>query len=247
MVERTWKTLSLVLSLAVLAVGTWNFSRVMSYAYTTIGVIALVGLANFFILREQLRARADYLFLVLPIFFLLGLFGTIPAIASEWLVWPAALLAALLFLGYERKLTQIKVPHWLEETFSLAAGFLVFAALWGWHYYFTPPWMNFILLIIAAFFVFFWQSIYKQLGSSKNILVLSLISALVLMEIAWALLFWPVHFLTAAAASFAAFYLIYILSGYYFGGHLTRRRLVFQLIVVLFLVGFSLISSPWMA
>lgn len=244
MSERLWKSLILVISLGIFLAASWEHRSLEAYLYLGLTLSALSTFVNIFALRQRTPGRTNYLPLILPGFFLLGLFGVIPGISDRWFTWLIALISSVLFYIYERGYPQ-KTARWFEETFSLTAGFLVLTALWSWNYFFTPPWAILVLLTTVLFFFFFLQSLDKQYGSGKNLFLLTLVSTLLVMEIVWVVLFLPVHFFTATVVSFSAFYLIFILGGYHFSGHLTRRRVIFQCTVISLVLFFSLLSSPW--
>src|SRR3989344_2900687 len=91
-----------------------------------------------------------------------------------------------------------------------------------------------ILLALGAVFLFYVYQIYFP-----NV------PPLLVVETAWAILFMPVYFLTAAVVSFSAFYLMYVLSSLYFADRLTGKKVYFHTGLVLLFLLLSFIIIPW--
>lgn len=211
------------------------------WAATAIGFLSIV---NFISLQRISRDRHDLLLLLLPSLFLLGLFGTIGAISFAGTKLFVAVFAVFLLYFYQQHFPKA-VPVFIEEIFTLSAAFLVFNFLWSVNFFFTPPWWGMIGLVFVFGFLLFWQAFYKIGKPGNEALLQGLLCGLLAAESAWAILFLPVHFLTASVVSFMVFYVIYVLSSFYFAGRLTSKKIYFQLGLVALLLVLSLVSSPW--
>lgn len=238
------KIINAIIGILIFALAAGEYSSLASYAYILSGFITGTTAINFFIIRKKARSKIDYSRLILPSLFLIGFFSIIPVGGYRGVLLFVSILAAGLYYIYMENFPR-KPSAWLEETFSMATGFLLLCALWIWNYFFTPPWVNFMLFSTLLFFLFFLQNLHKLAKQTADATVLALLSALLIMEVIWSVLFWPVHFLTAAVMCFSVFYLVYILSAYYFDGRLTRRRIYFQCSIILTVLVISLLSSPW--
>lgn len=171
--------------------------------------------------------------LLLPLLLLVGIFGT--AAASTITGTFFGVLGAYLVFHFYR-LFPSRVPRIMLETFTLYTVFLYSAFVWSINYYFSPqPWVT-LILIVAGFFAMFRQS-ESLLGAWVGTLIMA--------EFAWVLLFWPVHFFTAAVVMLAVFYLIYMISHLSLIGKLSRRKIYFQVSLISIVVLIALLSSAW--
>lgn len=179
--------------------------------------------------------------LILPFVFLIGVFGT--AAASPLAGTFFAVLGSYLIYYYYRFFPKA-VPVFVEQTVGLYAAFLFAVFLWSLNYFFTLPWWIMVSLAGAGFLVLFWQAFYKMSESPAPALG-TMVGTLVMAEIFWAMLFWPVHFFTSAVVSFAVFYLVYMLSSLHFARRLSRRKIYFQVSFISVVVLITLLSSSW--
>ena len=214
------------------------------FALSALGFVCLVTLINLFSIRKIVTSFADFSLLVLPAFFLLGIFGVTSLVSSDFLKLLIAVPACYMFLLYEFYFPK-RVRVALEELFSVTTGFAILVFLWGINFFFTPTWWIFMLILGLAFFLLYFQAFYKFGFATGEAFTNSLLGTLVMLETAWAVLYWSVHFLTSAMVTFVVFYVVYMLSAEFFKGTLTRRKIYFQLWVVSFILFFSVASSLW--
>lgn len=227
----------------IAAVSFWPWGSLAGFVWASGGTLAFLALVYLGALAQAGRLQ-DYYLAFLPILYLLGFFGVLGAIALPSVKGLVAVLGVGAFA-----LGQLDFPdpaaEFIEEVFTLAGVFWVLAGLWAVNFFFAPPWWTVTILTLLFFFLFFWQA-FRRLALSPNISLLwALMASLVAVEINTAILFWPVFFLTAAVASFAGFYLMYLLSRLYFTGRLTRKRIYFQTGIIALVVLASLLSSSW--
>lgn len=179
--------------------------------------------------------------LILPIMFLIGMYGTLaagPLVGTFF-----AVLASYLIYYYYRFFPKT-IPVFVEQTTTLFAAFLTAVFLWSLNYFFTPPWWTMVSLASVGFFILFWQTFYK-ICEPQKVALGAVVGTLIMAEIFWAMLFWPVHFFTSAVVSFAVFFLVYVLSDLYFHGRLSRRMIYFQVSLISVVVLITLVSSSW--
>lgn len=208
------------------------------------GYVALTIFGGIWLLALDGRSRRDYFLLILPVLFLAGLFGTVAAVSSVVLRLVIAGAASGLLFIYTMVFP--KTPPWnLEESFAMAAAALGLVSLWAWNFFFLPPWYLFLFGGSVAGFLLIWQAARKFGQPSVPATVAGLVGAIILLESMWAALFWPTHFLTAAAASFTVFYLIYVLSSLYYSDRLTKKQVYFQTASAAFVMVLIILSSPW--
>ncbi|MBI4050276.1 MAG: hypothetical protein HY398_02400 [Candidatus Doudnabacteria bacterium] len=215
------KITSGVLAAYLFSVSLWGFEDFRYYLLAAAIALAAVAFSN------RKRGRQ----MILPLLLVIGYFGSLAAIS--WLPGKIllGLLVAMLYYLY-------RLAPAADEPATLATGFLLLWFIWSWHFFFPLAWYNLLLLIFASFFLLY-TAIFHDL-------LVSLVAALAMVEVAWAEAYWPVHFLTAAVMSFAVFYAISVGSREYFSGRLTRKKLYFQAGLILIVLTLTLFSSPWL-
>lgn len=231
-------------AILLLVLGLWRYESLQDFAWIGAGLIVADLALNFSVLRSLAKTKADYIWLILPVLFIIGLWGTAAATSSQAVKIFVMVSSVLFFYSY-----QIHLPRrpsiFEEDFFSLLSGFLLLIFVWSLNFFFTPPAWSVTLLIFALFFAFFWQVFHKLRPFPRESTLWALICSLILIEISWGLLFWPVHFLTAAVVNFSVFYLLYMLGRLYFYSRLTKKKVYFQAALILVVLVFSLLSSSW--
>ena len=226
------KFLNFILVGLLLAAGFLPYQSPYIFALTAFGAAVLVTVVNFY---SQNRS-------VLPGAFVLGYLGALATVSSLSVKLVLAVLAAGVFYHYHRSLP--KKPAFLdEEFFIMAAAILLFSALWGLNFFFTPPWWTTSLLTFGLFLPILREAFWK-LGSPAPVLR-GLLHALILVEVTMALLYWPVNAPTAAVVVFAVFYLQYVFSVLYYMRKLTKKRIYFHSGAISFVVLVTLLTSKW--
>ena len=238
------KSIRIVLAVSLFAASLPLYESLNQFIWAGAGVTLLFILVNFLLIRKTARAGTDYLPLILPALYLVGFFGTVTSVSSLGLRLLLSFGAIFLIYIYQIYFPTVP-PLLLEETVSLAAGFMALLTIWSINFFFTPAWWFLSSLTLIVFFLMFLQAFSKMGRAGLDCILLSLIASLVMVETAWAVLFMPVYFLTAAAVSFSAFYLIYVLSSLHFAGRLTGKKVYFQTGLISLFLLINLISSPW--
>jgi hypothetical protein len=215
---------------------------VLSFSLTAGLTIAAIGIFSTARLYAHSKKRDDMKWVIMPVLFAVGLFGTMAATNGAGLLF--ALLSAYVMYFYFSYFPS-GIPHYVEQTFTLLGVFMCSVMLWSLSFFFMIPWWVILIASFALFFLIFWQAFYKMGQHSGRLILGTLACSLMMAEIFWALLFWPVYFFTSAIVSFAAFYLAYILSGLYFEGRITARKVYFQAGLVLLILLLSLASAAW--
>ena len=217
--------------------------RFGSFYFAAALTAVIILISKLRMLRRTTKNPWDLLWLVMPMLFLVGIFGTVAATSLSLGIF-FAIFASYLFYFYYRHFPS-PIPLYIEQTFTLYGAFLLSVFLWSLNFFFTPPWWITSLLMLAGFFPLFLQAFYKMARQIREAVFDALVASLLMVEISWTVLFWPVHFFTAAVISFAIFYLLYMLSIQYFKGRLNRRKIYFQLSLISIVVFVTLISSSW--
>ncbi len=222
------------------------YEEIQDYMIVSGIIIAAVFLLNAFFLRNFHFSpeRGKYLSLILPTLFLAGMFGALATIPNTVLKVFVSAVSVLIFGYYNLDFLQKPLKS-DEDLFTFAAIFLVLNFLWGVGFYFVLSWWISTLLTFVVFFSVFSISIYRLGRENWEVLLWALICGLILVEVSWAVLFWPVHYLTAALVPFSIFYLVYIMGGLYFEHRLTSNKVYFQTGMITIVLLLSLLSSSW--
>lgn len=213
------RLVNILLSSSTVAASFINFTRLRDYLAASGVVIALAVAANF--------PRRNFL----PALFLVGFWGTMAATSSLGVKLFLAIVSGVLFYFYTRSNRQ------LSEVFILTTALLILTTIWAVNFFFTPAWYVSTLVLAVLMFLVFREIIPN--------LIFALIGTLALVEVFWAVLFLPVHFLTAAVIVFAGFYLLYMLTSLFFSGQLTRPKIYFHTGLTVTLLVLSLLTSAW--
>lgn len=239
-----WRIINSVLAILIFGVAVTAYQDPKNYLLWG-GILAVaVSIANLGGTKRNTQARFSGFFAILPAVYVLGLFGTIAATSALGTKMFLAIAGAVLFLFYEWDFPKKPLLSF-EEIYTLSAAFLVLTALWAGSFFLHLPWWAVMLAAFVIFYLLFWQGFHKMNILKSDTILWALISALIMAEIVWAISFWPVYFLTAAAVSFAGFYLVYILSDLHFKGALSAKQVYFQIAIILVVLLFSLLSSSW--
>ena len=242
--KHAWKIINFILALVILGVTLGNYDSLSSFVVVALADAVLVLVIDFLAVRRVSSTRVDYLLLVLPGLFLIGLFAAISATSALGTKLLVAVLALDVFYIHQSYFPK-KPPAFIEETFTLTTSFLLLYGLWAINFFLTPAWWKTMALAFAVFLLLFYQAFYKMGNTGRTASLHALLASLLITEIFWTVLFAPVYFLTAAVLVFAVFYLIYMLSNFYFERRLSRNKIVFHTSLIFAVILLSLASSPW--
>jgi len=238
------KSINIILAVSIFVASLPVYESFSKFVWAGVIVIFVFALMNLLLIRKTAQSGTDYLPLILPMIYLVSFFGSAASVSSSGMKILLALGAVFLFYVYQIYFPNVP-PLLVEETVSLAAGFMALLTIWSVNFFFTPAWWILSSLTFIVFFLIFLQAFHKMGRAGLDSVLLSLICGLIMVETAWTILFMPVYFLTAAVVSFSAFYLMYVLSSLYFADRLTGKKVYFHTgLVVLFLL-LTFITSPW--
>ncbi|MBI4053771.1 MAG: hypothetical protein HY397_00400 [Candidatus Doudnabacteria bacterium] len=238
------KYLALLSGLALGAVYIGNPERATLFLFLLSILSALIAFGSFFIYRQQLSNVTDATFLIFPILWILASACVLFLLATPFwrfavIVFGVAGLVKILLDARPKVITNL-----LENLFFLSA-FGIYLGIWALDFYFTPGWWLNIILSAIASFVFFWAGFSATPTSASSRLIFSLVLSLLFAEIAWTMLFWPLHFLTLALVFSCLFYLAWSLTRFHLMQALTKEKLVVHSSFVVLTVSFLLIVSKW--
>jgi len=243
MPEQIWRLVSVLFTALAFGLGFREHKNAGELLLFAGALAVAVVIANWYQTRS-LRFGERLYDAGLPVLFLFGYFGTLAAVSAPSMKVVVAALGAGIFYLFELYLPSTH-PRAVGEVTVLTTGFLFQVTLWAGNFFFLLPWWALMCAVFTfSSGLFFLMFVYRDLYR-KNALFWALICALVQVEIAWAVFFWPVHFLTAAVTNFACFYILFIVSSMHFEGRLHKKGVYFQIILILIVLLMSLLSSPW--
>ena len=238
--------LSFLITAAIVVAGLRSYENLENFIWMSAVTVGLVAAGNLFELRKVAVDAEGFWPAVLPVLYLIGLMGTVAASSTSYVRVGVVVIGAYIFYAYQRGFPN-RVPQFLEDTFSMLGTFFFLVFVWSLNFFFSlsiPGWAL-MLGVATAFFLNFRQLFYKLGIFARRGSIYALLCALVMAQVTWAILYWPVNFLTASVTSFTLYYLIYTLGTLHFRQNLNRDKLYFQIAIILVVLLFSLISSPW--
>ncbi len=236
----SWKIFNSLIAIAVAFVAGFSVPvNLESYTWMVAGSIGGFLVLNLFsgkILQRSLPIPAR----ILPIFFLLGLFGAMAAISQNWIRFLVGVGGAIWLYAF-----QIREDQHSSESFSLVTAFLLLLSVWSVNFFFSPPWWAMIMALSLSPVIVLWLALsdYPLTRAEKSIW--SLVVFIILAEVSWTILLLPLHYFSTAVASFSIFYLLFIFSFLYFTERITRKRILFHSVLAGALVLASFLSSPF--
>lgn len=209
-----------VITSIILSLGFFSLQFLNQYLFLTIGVLALLTIGLFFwSLREGLGKDMTLLTLILPTFFTLGVgifwfllptsfFTRLPAIAFYGIgIYVLCLTSNIFTVAAIRTIALLRAARGVTFVLTLVTSFLVYNAILSLKipiYWSTP---SIALLSFPLFIQGFW-GISLDTNYSKEITIISLISSLVMGELAASLFFWPVTVVVGSLFLTVAVYMV---------------------------------------
>jgi len=214
--RRRFVATSLILSLGFVGIQFLKYQN----RFWAIGVLGILTLVLFFwSFKESLGKNMSLLTLVLPVVFTLG-------VGVFWFLLPSSIYARvqivifyaigiyilcltgnIYLVASVRTIALLRAARGVGFVLSLLTSFLVFDAALSLktQVYFLAP-----LIFISSFLIYlqgFWSVTLDKIFS-KDLVLLSLISALITTEIGIVLFFWPVTVVVGSLFMTVAFYLL---------------------------------------
>lgn len=218
----------------------WNYGELEKFIFITGAILGAVVLIELLVSRFLSEKPLGFHLPVLLGFFLLGLFGTVAATSSPAVKILLALLSAVLV--YFQSATAYQS---VREVFTIATAFLVSLSIWAWNFYFTAPWWSLTLLAFGSYLVIFWacEASFSQADSFQTIW--PILAGLLMVEVFWAMLYLPLHYLTMALVTTTVFYALYEFFNLHIRGRLNRMQILFHSVFIIVILMASLLSTAW--
>jgi hypothetical protein len=84
-----------------------------------------------------------------------------------------------------------------------------------------------------------------SMGDKKSAWIYSLLLALIMSELIWTMNFWPFGYLTTGVIALILYYTLWDIVRCYFLDSLNKKRVIGNVILFMFLIGFVLTSAKW--
>lgn len=165
-----------------------------------------------------------------------------------FIILSALIYYFFLFAGYRiGKKPDDKDARGIIAMTLMATAFLFFSATYGVYLNFeVSSWwlMLFYFANISIVSYRYFTIIEKR--NKKLVLIYSLIIGLGLLEMGWVINFWPFGYLTSGAVLLMFYYILWDLAQDYFSDNLSKRVVLTNLFLFIFISGMVLYSSRWL-
>ncbi|PIR97116.1 MAG: hypothetical protein COT91_03065 [Candidatus Doudnabacteria bacterium CG10_big_fil_rev_8_21_14_0_10_41_10] len=217
----------LVLAVIFLAVFLAPSVKVIVMVPVVAFLAVVTAVVNYLLHKKEIRSRYDLTFLTVPTFWILGTSAILFVQSSR--IWQIVLglIMVLMFVKLEMNILP-KINSSLIDSlfFFSAAG--VFLGIWAFEFYFTPAWWLVLILIFFASFSFYWASYYNVLANLQEKMIYSTVLAFLVTQISWALLFWPLHFVSITVVMLALLYLAWMIGRLHLQGTLKKNAILYH-------------------
>jgi hypothetical protein len=129
---------------------------------------------------------------------------------------------------------------------SVSTIFFIYAGAYGIYLNFLIPLYFLLLFYLVVTLLVSYQcfSTIKEI-SKKIVWIYSFVLTLSMLEIMWALNFWPFGYLTTGVIALVFYYILWDIIQSYFSNILNRKKMVFNLIFFSIIISLVLITSKW--
>ena len=209
------------------------------------GLIVVTTIINYFLHRKGIHRIEGFTFLLVPIFWISA--SSIFIFLQNTKFWETIFVYALgvIFLKLQLSL-QARFNSVFSENIFFLSTFGIFLGIWAINFFFTPAWWIIMALVFVFSAILFWIGIFNTHAESKEKLTYALLLALGLTEISWALLFWPLHFLSMTIVIAIIFYLAWTMTRLHFLGLLNKKKIAYHSGFSILILIITLSTSVWL-
>lgn len=197
------------------------------------------------------KVGGKWFFSILPVFFALSSIALLYLISIHFEQQIFIILVALMYylslLGAYRlgQYDGDQTAKGMNVAASLATVFFTYASTYGLYLNFDVPlyWLMLVYLLVTLLVSFQYFSIIE--ADAKKVWTFSFLLALVMVEMVWAMNFWPFGYLTTGVIALILYYILWDLTQSYFLNLLSQKRVVANLVFFSFLIVLVLLSAKW--
>lgn len=199
---------------------TWR-SVTIPLGFLLLGILA-IGIYFIRVEEHETFALAQ---VILPILTAIGLVGFTLFLPLSGVLHAYFIFASLIFFFVLRHGARHAYPTW-NWILSVLVYFLTLAVSLGVRYYLYVPVFMVLIAIFAFSFLISFQGWRRLSGATALLMLLAACSAFALTELAWALLFLPLHYSVQAGIVVVAYYAIFHLVTISFTRSVTRKDIL---------------------
>lgn len=240
------KRLPALILCAVFFAVLWPTSPSLELRVLMVAALAMITFTVYFWLnRLDIRQPRDVTFLLLPVFWIAA------SAVAVWLQGEMVfrflilIIALTLFLRLQLQLRSRGTTLFMDNLFFVSA-IGIYLGIWAVDFFLSPGWWIIMGSVFISSLLFFWVGFfYTPAGTAENLLYSSVL-ALMLTEIAWAMLFWPLHYITVTGVFAGIYYLMWELTRAHLRGSLTRQKIWFHASFVILMDVLILVTALWL-
>ena len=209
------------------------------------GLILATTVINYFVHRAGKNRLEEFTFLLLPVLWVSA--STVVIFLQNTKFWEIIFvyLLGIIFFRLQLRLQARTNSVFLENIFFLSA-FGIFLGIWAIDFFFTPAWWLIMALMFVFSVILFWMGIFNTHAERREKVIYTLFLAFALTEISWALLFWPLHFVSMAIVAAVIFYLAWTMARLHFLGLLNRKKIIYHSGFSVLILLVTLSTAVWL-
>ena len=197
------------------------------------------------------KVGGQWFFSILPVFFTLSSLALLYLISI--LIEQQIFIVLVTLMYYLSLLSAYRLGQYagdqtakgMNMAASSATIFFTYASAYGLYLNFDVPlyWLMLVYLLVTLLVSFQYFSIIEN--DSKKVWTFSFLLALLMVEIVWAINYWPFGYLTTGVIALILYYILWDLVQSYFLNLLSRKRVTANMIFFSFLIIMVLLSAKW--
>ena len=235
------------LFLAIIFVALFNMQSLVLWQLLTGvgGLIMITTIVNYFLHRKGIHRIENYTFLLLPVIWISA--SAIFIFLQNVRFWEIVFAYALGIIFFRLQLSlQARVNSVFSENVFFLSAFGIFLGIWAINFFFTPGWWIIMALVFLFSVILIWIGIFNTHAERKERITYTLFLSLGLTEISWALLFWPLHYLSMAIVISAIFYLAWTMTRLHFLGMLNFKKIAYHSGFIALILIITLSTAAWL-
>jgi hypothetical protein len=215
-------------------------------------VFAVAIFLLFFSIYAGKKLGGKWKYSVLPALFSLSSVSLLYLIALGYEQHIFCTLSTLMYylsmLGSYRlgKYEQDKTARGMNSAATASTIFFTYSSAYGLYLNFLVPLYLLMIAYLAVTLLVSYQhlSIIKS-SHKKTVWIYSFILALIMSELIWTMNFWPFGYLTTGVIALILYYMLWDVIQSYFQDKLSKNRVLSNIVLFTFLIGFILLSAKW--
>ena len=139
-----------------------------------------------------------------------------------------------------------KTARGMNMAATVSTIFFTYSSAYGLYLNFLVPlYLLMIVYLVVTLLVSYQHLSIVKSDDKKTVWIYSFILALIMSELIWTMNFWPFGYLTTGVIALILYYIIWDVIQCYFQDILSKKRVLSNMILFTFLIGFILLSAKW--